>query len=87
MIVYVIAAVALVAVGATGGALIVISLGIRREEAAASMTTAAPGLLTRAARVPTGLYTRTPRVTGQPVLTRRPPPHDRAHEAQKERSR
>lgn len=58
MIVYVVAAIALVVAGAVIGALMVVSLGIRREEAASSLTTIAPGRLARAARVPTGLYSR-----------------------------
>ncbi len=72
MIVYLVAvvAVALVAVGAVIGAIWVVSLGVHREEAASSITTTAPDRLARAARVLTGLYTRTPEVTGQPVLTR-----------------
>jgi hypothetical protein len=70
MIVYLVTAVALVAVGAVIGVIWVVSLGIRREEAAASMTTVAPDRSARAARVLTGLYVRTPGVTGRPVLTR-----------------
>ena len=68
MIIYVVAAIALIVVGAAIGAIFVVSLGIRREEAAASMTTiAAPDRLARAARVPTGLYARRPGVAGRAV--------------------
>ena len=61
MIVYIASAVALVATGAVIGIIWVISLGVRREKAAASLTTPASDRLARAARVATGLSTRTSR--------------------------
>jgi len=56
--IYVVAAVALVTAGVVIGVVAVVSLGIRREEKAFSMTTDIKHRVARGARVLNGLHTR-----------------------------
>jgi len=56
--IYVVAAVALVAAGIVIGVVVVVSLGIRREEKASSLTTDITHRVARGARVLNGLHTR-----------------------------
>ena len=61
MIGYVMAAIALMAAGAAAGIIVLVSLGIRREEKANSLTIGSPGRLASGARVANGVYARRPR--------------------------
>jgi hypothetical protein len=56
--IYVVAAIALVAAGVVIGVVAVVSLGIRREEKALSLTTDITYRVARGARVLNGLHTR-----------------------------
>ena len=56
--VYVLAAVALLAAGAVLGFVVLVSLGIHREEAARSMKTSTSARVARGARAANGLYAR-----------------------------
>jgi hypothetical protein len=60
MIGYALAAVSLLAAGAVLGFLVVVSLGIRREEAALSMTTPTSDRVANGARAANGVYARIP---------------------------
>ena len=66
--VYVLAAVALLAAGAAAGFVVVVSLGIRREEAVRSMTIPTSDQVARGARVANGLYVRRPGVIQEASL-------------------
>jgi hypothetical protein len=55
---YALTAVALLAAGATIGFMALVCLGIRREEAAGSLTTSASDRITRGARAANGLSAR-----------------------------
>lgn len=59
--------------GATTGILAVIVAGIRREEQEFSLTSQAPGRLSRGARLATGLYVRTR--SDRPIDDPRPDVH------------
>ncbi len=67
---YVLAALVLLAAGAVGGSLVVVCLGIRREEAAGSLTIHTSDRLARGARVATGVYARVPGVIHEASLHR-----------------
>jgi hypothetical protein len=55
------AALGLFAAGAIAGIIGVVTVAIRREERNLTLTSAAPGPVTRAARVLNGVYVRAPR--------------------------
>jgi hypothetical protein len=63
--VYALAAVAMAAAGGVVGFLAVVSLGIRREEAAYTMTEPTSDRLARCARAANGVYARAPGVASQ----------------------
>jgi hypothetical protein len=67
---YALAAVALLGVGAVVGFLIVISLGIRREENALSVTTPTSNRVARGTRAATGLHARVPGILQEVSLYR-----------------
>lgn len=60
MIGYVIGAFVLMAAGAAIGAVLLVSLGIHREEKANSLTVGSPGRLASGARLANGVYARRP---------------------------
>jgi hypothetical protein len=62
IIAYALIAFALLAAGAVVGFIAVVSLGIRREEAAGTLTVSAPGRAARGARSATRAYARLPGV-------------------------
>jgi hypothetical protein len=62
---YALAAAALIAFGAILGIVAAISLGIRREEKAHSLTTASTNRVTNGARTVCGVYTSIPGVSQQ----------------------
>jgi hypothetical protein len=68
--IYVVAAIALLVTGVVIGVIAVISLGIRREERALSLTGDTRDPLARGARRLTGLYVRTPDMTRWSSLSR-----------------
>jgi hypothetical protein len=68
--VYLLAAVALIGVGAVLGFLALVSLGIRREGTAHSMTTPTSDPIARGARVASGVGTRTPGIVQEHRLDR-----------------
>jgi hypothetical protein len=68
--VYALAAVALLAAGAVVGFLVVVALGIHREEAALSMTTTTSDRVARGARVANGLSARSPGILQEVSLYR-----------------
>jgi hypothetical protein len=68
--VYALTAVALLAAGAVLGALALVSLGIRREEAAHSATIPTSSRIAWGARTATGLYARFPGVTQEARIHR-----------------
>lgn len=63
MIGYAIIAFVLMAAGAAFGAVLLVSLGIRREEKAHSLTIGSPGWLASGARLANGVYARRPGAT------------------------
>jgi hypothetical protein len=67
---YVLAAVALLAAGATVGFLIVISLRIHREESALSVTTPTPSRVARGTRAAVGMHARIPGIVQEVSLYR-----------------
>jgi hypothetical protein len=71
---YVLTAAALVAAGAVTGFLALVSLGIRREEEARTMTLPTADRIARGARVANRLYVRGPGVIHQATLPGRNPP-------------
>lgn len=60
MVIYVVAAIALLVTGIAIGVIAVVSLGVRREERAFTLTGDTRDPLARGARRLTGLYTRAP---------------------------
>jgi hypothetical protein len=62
---YALAAVALIGTGAGIGFLAFVSLGIRREEAARSVTTPTSDKVARGARAASGMYARMPGIIGE----------------------
>lgn len=63
MIGYALVAFVLMAAGAAVGAVLLVSLGIRREEKANSLTIGSPGWLASGARLANGVYARRPGAT------------------------
>lgn len=59
------------AAGAAAGVILLVTLGVRREERDFSLTRRAPDQLTQGARLLTGLYVRQ-RTDTEPVFVRRP---------------
>jgi hypothetical protein len=74
MILLIVLAVILIAVGLMGGGLLILVAGIRREEKAGSLTVRSPGLAASGARAINGVYVRRPgvsyRVTNYPRGTK-----------------
>jgi hypothetical protein len=70
MEVYALAAVALLGIGAAAGFLIVISLGIRREESALSVTTPTSSRIARGTRAANGMHARAPGILQEVSLYR-----------------
>jgi hypothetical protein len=68
---YALAAVALIGTGAVIGFLALVSLGIRREEAAHSVTTPTSDKVAHGARAASGMYARIPGSSGRSGFTSR----------------
>jgi len=79
MIGYITAAVALVGLGSVASFLVLVSLGIHREERARSMTVRTPDRVARGARVTNGVHARYPGVLHEAAAYRHdlPRPTDR----------
>lgn len=67
---YALAAVALLGVGAVVGFLVVIAMGIRREESALSVTTPTSSRIARGTRAANGMHARAPGVIQEVSLYR-----------------
>lgn len=70
MILLIVLAVTLVAVGIMAGGLLILAAGIRREEKAGSLTIKSPGLTSSGARAVNGVYVRRPGISHQVTATR-----------------
>lgn len=70
MVTYAIIAGVLLAAGAVIGFLVVIALGVHREDAALSMTTPTSNRVARGVRAANGLYVRTPGIIQEVRLYR-----------------
>jgi|HubBroStandDraft_5_1064220.scaffolds.fasta_scaffold109480_1 hypothetical protein len=71
---YLIAAVILVTAGAVGAYVTLVSLGIRRDEKARTMTLRTPDRIARGARAATGMRARYPAVIHEAAFYRQAPP-------------
>lgn len=65
MILILVLAVVLIAAGAVAGGLVIVVVGIHREEKAYSLTVKSPGRAASGARTINGVYTRRPGVRAQ----------------------